>query len=338
MKGVILCAGRGTRMQPFSSFLPKTLCPVANQPLIDYCIQKLVEINISQVAIVLNRDQDEIRTYLKKYSDKVQIQFILQDEPKGIADAVRITESFIGDDSFIVLLGDNLIVEPLDAFLNEFVGYEGTIMLSRVENPKEYGIAEIQGSKIVHLEEKPKVPKSNLAVVGIYGFTPTIFKAVANIQPSNRGEYEITDAVQWLIDHDYSVSHSISSDFSMDVGTIHRWLAANKWMLRQKYGESIVLGNNVQLENCHLRGPVAIGNNCAISNATVGPYVSIQDECTLMNCTIEQSICLEKSKIMHVPTVISNSVFGRESILKLNSESATGVQYILSDRSQVVST
>jgi glucose-1-phosphate thymidylyltransferase len=335
MKGVILCAGNGLRMQPFSYSLPKTLLPVANQTVLDYCVQKLLDADIREIGIVLNSEQSIIAQHLTKYDTNVQFQLILQNKPRGIADALRMARTFVGEDPFVLLLGDNLIFEPLETILSVFTGHEGAILLSHVENPWDYGIAHIDNQKIMKLEEKPKHPQSHLAITGMYVFTNVIFEAISQIHPSARGEFEITDAIQWMIDQDYSISYSITSKPFLDVGTIERWLKANEWMLQAQFGDQVSIGSNTQIENCMLKGPVIIGNNCNIKNAKIGPYVSIQDGCTLINCTLENCICLDETTIQDVKFTITDSVFGRDSVLQFNIEQDSRMRLILGDKSQV---
>jgi glucose-1-phosphate thymidylyltransferase len=335
MRGVILCAGYGTRMQPFSFTVPKTLLPVANRPILDHCIAKMVQAGIHEIGIVLNPKQKSIIDHLSKYKDQLSLQYIYQTEPLGIAHALKEAQSFVGDNSFILMLGDNLIAEPIDTLIEADQGNRGTILLSEVDNPSDYGIAEIQTGRVVKLEEKPKHPKSNLAVIGMYLFDSSIFQAIDHIAPSERGEYEITDAIQWMIDQGYPISYSITKKPYTDVGTIERWLSANQWMLAEQLKDQVRSGENTKLENCIIKGPVLIGKNCTIQNATIGPYVSIGDDSVLIDCHIENSICLKGSKIINISSPIISSILGRGTTLQGTSDERKKLRLILGDHSKM---
>jgi glucose-1-phosphate thymidylyltransferase len=334
MKGLILCAGRGTRMKPFSHSTPKTLLPVANRPLLEYCIQKLNRVGILEIGVVINPQQKSIADFLAHYDTPCKIELIYQTKPLGIAHAVQTAQPFLGSDPFVLMLGDNLICEELDTLIQAFAGHDAAILLSRVENPSDYGIAEILDGKILSLEEKPKAPKSDLAVIGAYVFRETIFDAIMTLTPSWRGELEITDAIQRLIEQGSTVSYSITDKPYSDVGTLDRWLCANRWMLDAAHGDRITIGKNSRVENCTFKGPVLIGDGCHLKNVVIGPYVSVQDGVTLNSCVIENSICLEGSSIRGVEMKIEQSVFGR--LTKLHGgKKAKKITVMLGDHSQV---
>ncbi|MBA4496584.1 sugar phosphate nucleotidyltransferase [Paenactinomyces guangxiensis] len=177
--------------------------------------------------------------------------------------------------------------------------------------------------------------KSNLAIIGMYMFDPSIFESINHITPSKREEYEITDAIQWMINQSFPISYSITNKNYTDVGTIERWLAANQWVLTDRLGNKVQIGVNTKLENCILKGPVLIGNNCTIKNACIGPYVSIQDDSVLMNCTVENSICLRNIKMMNLGPPISNSILGEQTTLQGIFEEIRKAHVIIGDHSQV---
>lgn len=315
MKGLILCAGKGTRLQPFSFSQPKTLLPVANKPVLEYCIENLVKNGITNIGIVIHPMQHGIPKLIgngERFG--VKVEYIHQVEQKGISHALRQAENYIDGEPFILLLGDNLIAEDLGILIDSYQRNHnhGSILLSPVANPKDFGIAEIKGADIVRLEEKPSNPKSNLAVIGAYLFDSLIFHAVKSIKPSARGEYEITDAIQWLIDQGHTITYTVTRKLYSDVGTVERWLEANRWMMQSEWKDQIVLGQNTIVENCTLRAPVIIGKNCVLKNAVIGPYVSVQDEVTIEHCRIDHSILLEKALLRHLSYPVSYSVFGRE--------------------------
>lgn len=336
MKGLILCGGKGTRLKPFTNSLPKTLLPVAGKPVLEDCIERLVSIGICEIGIVINPCQQVIRNYIgsgERFG--AHIYFIYQNEPKGISHAVHVAQTFLGKESFVLLLGDNLLEEDLGIIVKSFQSNQSNaaLLLAKVENPSDFGIAEIKGNKIIGLEEKPKQPKSDFAVIGAYIFDSTIFEAVQSIAPSKRGEYEITDAIQWLINQGNTVSYSVTEKFYSDVGTVERWLKANEWRMENRLGKQVLLGQTVYVDNCLIKGPVMIGDNCTLKNAEIGPYVSIQDGCHLENCRIDRSIVLEKSTLINLGCPITQSAVGKEAFLcGINSAESKAVQIILGDQ------
>ncbi|MGN7468996.1 glucose-1-phosphate thymidylyltransferase [Brevibacillus sp. SAFN-007a] len=338
MKGLILCAGRGTRLHPFSYSQPKTLLPVANHPVLHYCISKLRDVGVHDIGIVIHPSQVQIPRLVGNGSQfGATITFIEQEVPLGIAHAVHLAQPFLQDEPFILLLGDNLLMDSLHGLMRAFTceKSDGAVMLSEVERPQDYGIAEVQEGRLVSVQEKPRQPKSNLAVIGAYLFTPPIFESIATLQPSARGEYEITDAIQSMIDRGFHIAHAITSGKYSDVGTIDRWLEANRWMLTKELGQTHQIGRRSVVTNCEIVGPVVIGEDCHIENCRLGPYVSIQNGVHLKNCThIENSILLENSSLMDVAWSVTDSVFGRSSQLTGQSANASGV-FILSDKSSI---
>lgn len=346
MKGLILCAGKGTRLQPLSYSQPKTLLPVANKPVLAYCMENLVRIGIKEIGIVLNHAQEKsIKEILGSGQQfGAQVTYIYQAQPKGIADAVKAAENFIAKESFLLLLGDNLIQESLDCLKLslEKEGVHGSIMLAKVKNPSDYGIAEIREGRIVGLEEKPQHPKSDLAVIGAYAFDSSIFKAVHAISPSARGEFEITDAIQWLIDQRYVISYSVTEKHYSDVGNVERWLEANRWMLDTIADGKIIFSGRTYVENCTLIHPIIIGEGCGLVNSTIGPYVSIAPEAKIKDCHIENSMLLKGVILTNITKKITGSVFGQYSEVNgtINNgdsiESIESIEYILGDKSSVM--
>ncbi|MFB5662458.1 sugar phosphate nucleotidyltransferase [Alteribacillus sp. HJP-4] len=296
MKGLILAAGRGTRLRPLSYTKPKPLLPVMNQPVISYSIEKLRSLGIYDIGIVIHPDQQEVfQEYLVDLkSEDIQLSYIYQTNPKGIAHAVGQAEEFIGTDDFLLLLGDNLIGDQLHSFKKAFESEEihGTVMVTKVKEPSDYGIAEIKHQKIVGLEEKPAHPKSNMAVIGAYLFDFNIFCAIKAIKPSARGEYEITDAIQWMIDNGFSINYLEAKEPTFDVGTMERWLEANQWLLQNKYvSES---SSPLSFPRTVIIPPVIIGESCKIKDAVIGPYVSIDSDVVLKKMQHSKQYCLKK--------------------------------------------
>lgn len=318
MKGLILCAGKGTRLHPITLKHPKTLIPVANTPLLQTCIEKLVEQGIVEIGIVIHPSQEfKIREQFGNGESRgVSITYIYQTEAKGISDAVKQAQSYIGDDAFLLLLGDNLISEPLTELKIDVEerGNHGSLLLAEVENPQDYGIAEVLDGYIVRLEEKPQNPKSNLAVLGAYAFTRSIFLAVKDIKPSARGEYEITDAIQWLVDHNFPVTYHTTEKLNMDVGTVDRWLEANRRTLDERHSDGTIHETAI-LENCTIIKPVSIDQGCVLKDSVIGPYVSIGAGSHIEGCRIENSIILNGVHLKHISNTLKDTVIGFRSVM-----------------------
>ncbi|WP_274651116.1 sugar phosphate nucleotidyltransferase [Paenibacillus humicola] len=318
LKGLILCAGKGTRLYPFTRSRPKTLMPVANTPLLHFSIMKFVELGIRQVGIVVHPSQEaDIRGLFGDGGAMgVELTYIDQHEPRGIADALKQARAYIAEEPFLLLLGDNLISASLKDLKDdiELGGVQASLLLAEVEIPQDYGIAVIRDSCIVGLEEKPAMPKSNLAVMGAYAFTPAIFDAVDEIRPSKRGEYEITDAIQWLIQERRVVSYRVTDQLNIDVGTMERWLQANQKLLEAK-GSKNNIHESVILERCTILEPVTIARDCVLKDCRIGPYVSVGAGSKLENVQIENSILLNGVHASHLPFPVKQVIFGEHAIV-----------------------
>ncbi|PZE21645.1 sugar phosphate nucleotidyltransferase [Paenibacillus xerothermodurans] len=321
MKGIIVCAGKGTRLYPFTHRYPKTLLPVGNIPLLHTCIENLAEQEIDEIGIVLSPAQQPLIARHTAIAAKlgVKLTSIYQEAPLGIADAVKQAEHFIDGDSFLLLLGDNLITDSLSRLktLLHAEGSSAAVLLKRVEHSHEYGIAEVEDCRIVGLEEKPLHPKTNLAVMGAYAFAPVIFAAIADISPSSRGEYEITDAIQWLIQRNYPVTYQLTEKPIFDVGTVGRWLEANRWQLDHLHTNQIHA--TAVLENCKIIPPVNIARGCRIKDCIIGPYVSVGVGACIQECQLENSIIMDQVHLTKAPFAITNTVVGyRSSIVGMH--------------------
>lgn len=317
MKGLILCAGKGSRLYPFTRSYPKSLLPVANAPLLHACIDKLVEQQITEIGIVIHPSQETLirasLEYVKRWN--ADFTYICQHEPKGIANAVLLAQSFIGTHSFIMLLGDNLISISLSELREraEAEGNHATLLLGEVDTPEDYGIAEVKDNRIIRLEEKPQAPKSNQAVLGAYVFTPILFEAARKIKASARGEYEITDAIQWLIERGYQVSYAVADKPNIDVGTVPRWLEANRVTLQARRTSDI--HPSVVLENCTIIEPVSIAEGTILKDCTIGPYVSIGASSFVENCHLENCIVMGQVHLKQLLQPLENTVIGHGAVL-----------------------
>ncbi|WP_017324476.1 glucose-1-phosphate thymidylyltransferase [Synechococcus sp. PCC 7336] len=354
MKALILSGGKGTRLRPLTHTGAKQLVPVANKPILWYGIESIVAAGITDIGIILNPETgDEIQA---KTGDGdrfgARITYIIQDSPDGLAHAVKVAQPFLGEDPFVMYLGDNLIQDRLDEFLDVFKGQQldGVILLKQVPNPTAFGVAEVDArGRVLQLVEKPPVPPSDLALVGVYFFSPAIHEAIAQIQPSTRGELEITDAIQQLIRTDRAVEARQLQGWWLDTGKKDDLLAANRIILDTQLEADIAIaveegsqvlgrvriGEGSVLRNSTVRGPAAIGRNCHLENCFIGPYSSIGDGVTLIDADIEHSVILEQAKIEGIDQRIVDSLIGERSHLKLAPNRPKALRFALGKDSQV---
>jgi glucose-1-phosphate thymidylyltransferase len=327
MRGLILSGGRGTRLRPLTHTSAKQLVPVANKPVLFYAIEAIVAAGITDIGIVVGDTREEVRAAVgdgARFGAK--IRYIEQDAPRGLAHAVLISESFLRGEPFVMYLGDNLIASGITSLVEEYrrLGCNSQILLARVPNPSSFGVAELSDGKVVRLVEKPKDPKSDLALVGVYMFDDTIFEAVKAIRPSDRNELEITDAIQWLVEHGRSVHPHLVTGWWKDTGKVEDMLEANRIILDtfvarvpaslesgSRIEGKVVLEDGAVLENALVRGPAVIGRGAVIRNAFVGPYTAIGAGSRVENCEIENSIVWEGSEIRDIPVRIADSLIGR---------------------------
>ena len=331
MKGVILSGGHGTRLRPLTHTGPKQLIPIANKPVIDYAIEDLRDAGITEIGIILGTNMPEkIKEALGDGSRfGVKITYIMQGEPKGLAHAAKTAKDFVGDDSFVMYLGDNILKSGIEEFVSGFdeSDFTSRLLLQEVEDPRQFGVAELNDEgKIIHLVEKPEHPKSNLALVGIYLFKSEIFNAIDKIKPSWRDELEITDAIQKLIDDGFDVDSFVVEGWWKDTGKPEDVLDANQLILETiktdikgiveddvKIKGRVVIGENPIIRSGSvIKGPAIIGKNCEIKGY-VGPYTSIGDNTKLIESEIDSSIIIGNSLICSNRRIT-------ESLLGLNSK------------------
>ena len=339
MKGIILHGGHGTRLRPLTHTGPKQLLPIANKPMSEYCLESLRDAGITDIAVIIGGiGSNKVEEY---YGDGknfgVKLSYIQQDSPKGIAHAVRLCKTFVGKEKFVVFLGDNIIQKNIHEYADDFKNSnnDASILLCEVDNPSQFGIAEIENEKIVKLVEKPKTPKTNLAVTGIYFLTPIIFDLIDILKPSWRNEYEIVDALQMLLDLNKKIKYYIITDFWKDTGTPDDILKANQIILEKMETyfngtkeEDVTIQGNVMIgegtiikNHSKIIGPVIIGKNCLIDdNVYIGPNTSIGDNSEISTCHIENSIIMSNCKI-NCNVKIKNSIIASHSkISKHNNE------------------
>lgn len=351
MKALILSGGHGTRLRPLTYSQQKQLIPVANKPVLFYAIEDVIEAGIREIGIIVGPNAEQVRETVLSRDWDAEIEFIHQGEPKGLAHAILVARDFLGDDDFVMYLGDNILREGIVKHLRYFKegNFDASILLQEVPNPQQFGVAELSedGKTIKRLVEKPKNPPSNLALVGIYFFKPVVHEAVRNIKPSWRGELEITDAIQWLIDHGYRVGWTKVTGWWKDTGKPEDLLEANRLILddiktdikietRARIHGRVIIEEGTQIdENTVIKGPVVIGKNVVIKNSYIGPYTSIGDNVVIENTEIEDSIILPDSEIRDAGRIVE-SLIGRGVKIMKRNQHPIGRKLVLGDMSQVI--
>lgn len=354
MKALILSGGKGTRLRPLTYTGAKQLVPVCNKPILWYGIEAIVAAGITDIGIVISPETGEEVKSKTGNGERfgAQITYILQDQPAGLAHAVKIAQPFLGNAPFVMYLGDNLIQDSLHQFCNTFKSrqLEALTLLKAVPNPTAFGVAEVDGNgKILKLVEKPKHPPSDLALVGVYLFSAAIHEVIANLQPSARGELEITDAIQALIDQQKGVEALQLSGWWLDTGKKDDLLEANRIILDACIDCSILgdvddqsqitgrinIGTNTCIINSTIRGPVTIGNNCHLENCFIGPYSSIADNVTLTDVDLEHSVILQGARLESIHHRIVDSLIGQNAWLKPAPSRPKALRLMIGDDCQI---
>ena len=352
MKGLILSGGKGTRLYPLTYTRAKQLIPVANEPVLFRVIRAIRDAGIGEIGIVVGDTEPEIRDAVGDGGRwGVAITYIRQSAPAGLAHAVKVAQPFLGDDRFVMFLGDNVIQGGISPLIRQFAAsdWNSQIVLKRVPNPEQFGVAELNGDgSIKRLIEKPKQPPSDLALVGIYMFDQHVREAVHAIQPSFRGELEITDAIQWLVTQGYAVHPYVHEGWWIDTGKPVDMLSANDHVLEEvkphvdgsvdaasKVDARVTVERGAQIVNSVVRGPAIIGENTRILNSYVGPFTSIYHDVVIENSEIEHAIVLEHSRISHVGARIQDSLIGRNAVVTHTERKPRAIQFNLGDYSQI---
>ena len=354
MKALILAGGKGTRLRPLTFSIAKQLVPVANRPVIEYGICAILEAGIKDFGIIVLEPNSEIEKALGDGSRfGAKFTYIPQPDPLGLAHAVKTAHPYLGDDEFIMYLGDNLIKSSIADLVGEFKQHKpaATILLTPVPNPQDFGVAQMKDGQVLHLDEKPKEPKSNLALVGVYLFDKRIHDMIAVLKPSKRGEFEITDAIQSLIDNGLTVRSHIVTGWWKDTGTVEAMLDANRLILEdvEAKNEAVVegksriegrvcIGKGTRIVNSTVRGPAIIGENCLIEDAFVGPFTAIDSRTKLCRSEIEHSIVLSDCSLCDVGDRIEGSLVGRGVTVQSSDTRPRSVRLVLGDNSSVVLT
>ena len=352
LKGLILSGGKGTRLRPITYTSAKQLVPVANKPVLFYGIEAMAAAGIREVGIIIAPETGgEIREAAGDGSQfGVSITYIEQDAPLGLAHAVLTAEPFLGTDPFVMYLGDNLLQGGIEDLVANFRRNqpEALILLTKVPDPQNYGVAELdEAGRVTRLVEKPPEPASDLALVGVYMFTPRIHEAARAIQPSGRGELEITDAIQWLVDSDRSVESHVVRGWWKDTGRLDDMLEANRLILetleRRVEGQltesqidgRVVVEPGAVLERSTVRGPAIIGAGARLVDAYIGPYTAIGRNCAIESAEIEHSILLEGSSVRDLDGRMESSLLGRDVVISRGARQPRAYRFMVGDSSEI---
>jgi glucose-1-phosphate thymidylyltransferase len=351
LKGLILSGGRGRRLRPITHTSAKQLVPVANRPVLFYGIDAMAEAGIDEVGIIIAPETgEEIRAAVGDGSAfGVRITYIVQDEPAGLAHAVLTAEPFLGDDPFVMYLGDNLLQGGIGGLVRTFRSNapDALILLTPVENPREFGVAELRDGRVVALAEKPEEPTTDLALVGVYMFTPVIHDAARAIRPSARGELEITDAIQHLVDSGHRVEPHVVRGWWKDTGRLEDMLEANRLILDTIDGRidgdlvdsrcdgRVVVEAGARLERCTVRGPAIIGAGARLVDCYVGPYTAIGADCTIVRAEVEHSILLDGCTVSDLDGRMESSLLGRNVTIRRGDGQPRAFRFMVGDNSEI---
>ena len=353
MKALITAGGKGTRLRPITHTRNKHLIPIANKPILHYALEYVAEARIKEVGIIVNAENDEVEETIGNGDPwGLRVSCIPQTAPLGLAHCVKISQEFIGDEPFVFYLGDNMVVGGIKRFKEAFEarGSQCHLTLAAVKDPERFGVPELSGDRIISIEEKPAQPKSNFAVAGIYFYDSTIFEAVNNIAPSARGELEISDAHQYLLDKGAKVTYSEITGWWKDTGLPIDLLEANRLILDHaeasiapdaKVDEAsnlagrVILGKGVRIVNSNVRGPAIIGDNTVIENSYIGPFTSIHNDCFVRSSEVEFSIILANCRIQDVGVRIEGSLIGYDSAVVRASDKPKTHRFVTGDQSEI---
>jgi glucose-1-phosphate thymidylyltransferase len=351
LKGLILSGGKGTRLRPITHTSAKQLVPVANKPVLFYGIEAMAQAGIDDIGIIIAPETgEEIKAAVGDGSRfGVRITYLLQDKPLGLAHAVLTAEQFLGDTAFVMYLGDNLLQGGIRELVAKFrdSAPDALILLTPVPDPDQYGVAELKDGRVVRLAEKPAEPKTNLALVGVYMFTPAVHEAARAIKPSDRGELEITDAIQRLVDGGARVEPHVVQGWWKDTGQLADMLAANRLVLDTIDGRiegelvdsqvdgRVVIEPGAKLVRSAVRGPAIIGAGAYLTDCYVGPYTSVGEGCTISGAEIEHSIMLAGASVSDLAGRIESSLLGRNVKIYVDQSQPRAYRFLVGDNSEI---
>ena len=353
LKGLVLSGGRGTRLRPLTHTAAKQLVPVGNRPILFHVLDNLKSAGVNEAGIVISPETGNAVREAVGTGEPwgMRVEYIVQSEPLGLAHAVKVAQPYLGSDAFVMYLGDNLIGSGISDYRGRFErsDAQASILLKEVENPSSFGIAEVDSQqRVVRLVEKPKEPKSNLALVGIYFFTPAIHEAISRISPSWRGELEITDAIQNLLDAGGEVLSDRIDSWWLDTGKKDDLLTANtvvldEWVTRRIEGEvdaqsqvtgRVQLGRGSRVINSTVRGPIVVGENVLVENSFIGPFTSIGSGCRIVSSVLEHCVLLENARIEQVDR-LEDSLIGKNSVVLKDHKVHQAYRLMIGDDSEV---
>ncbi len=351
LKGLILSGGKGTRLRPITHTSAKQLVPVANKPVLFYGIEAMAEAGIEEVGIIIAPETGaEIRAAAgdgKRFG--LKLTYIVQDEPAGLAHAVLTAEEFLGDSPFVMYLGDNLLQGGIADLVTAFRAGQpdALILLTPVPDPEQYGVAELRDGAVVRLVEKPAQPQTNLALVGVYMFTPAVHAAARCIEPSDRGELEITDAIQHLVDQGLRVEPHIVNGWWKDTGRVDDMLAANRLVLENvehriegelidsQVDGRVVIERGARLVRSAVRGPAIIGAGARLTDCYIGPYTAVGEGCVIENAEVEHSILLNCSEVHNLAGRMESSLLGRNVKIARDERQPRAYRFLVGDNSEI---
>jgi glucose-1-phosphate thymidylyltransferase len=350
MKALVLAGGKGTRLRPFTYSMPKQLVPVANRPVLEHCLMAIAEMGVTDIGMIVGDQAEQVKAVVGDGSALgVRVTFIPQDAPRGLADCVRIAAGFLGDDDFVMYLGDNILIGGLAQAADEFREHRpaARILVTKVADPSQFGIAELDATgRVTQLVEKPREPRGNLAVIGVYFFTAQIHAAVAAITPSARGELEITDAIQHLVASGATVTAEEYTGFWKDTGTVDDVLECNRVLLDRQASAiaghvddasrltgAVIVEPGAQVRRSRIVGPAIVGPGTLIEDCDLGPHLSIGSGCTLRHATVSDSIVLSEVSVEEV-RAIRGSLIGRSAQVR-SAAPADGHRLVIGDNSRI---
>lgn len=353
LTGLVLVGGKALRLRPLTYTGAKQLVPIANRPILFYAIDQLVAAGITDLTLVISPETgDQVQAAVGDGSSfGAHVGYVKQAEPRGIADGIRLARERTGDAPFVTFLGDNFLTEGIVSYVNEFSASDADagLLLAHVPDARSFGVAEFDGERLIRVVEKPQDPPSDLAIIGIYLFRPRVFEAIANIQPSARGELEITDAIQWLLDHDARVRADVVTGEWIDTGKHDDLLAANRLILEGLQHDTsggevddgstlhgrVVLQSGARVVNSVVSGPAIIGERTIIENAYIGPFTSIGPDCRIADSEIAGSVVMERTVIERIGGRIEHSLIGRNVELRAYERKPRSFEMVLGDFSKL---
>lgn len=353
MKALVLAGGRGTRLRPLTHTTAKQLIPVANRPVLHYALTHVQSAGIEDVGVIVSpQTGDQIKEFISSGNWSFKTTFLLQDEPLGLAHAVKVARRFLGDEPFLMYLGDNVIGEDISAFVGRFneSKLDALLLLKRVPDPRMFGVAEVDDSgRLFRLVEKPTEPASDLALVGVYTFSPKIHEAIERIEPSARGELEITDAIQELMNSGGRVESQLLEGWWLDTGKKDDLLEANRVILDEwasadvrghvdsasRISGRVTIAPGASITRSEVRGPVVIGEGAVVLDAFIGPYTSIAPRCRIISTALEHCVVLEGATIEGVVR-LENSVIGRNAVVRRAGENHGSIRLSVGDDAEVL--